>query len=121
MCLYGNIFSGTMVYLFRCVAVSGKTEFLSNRKNVSMKNLTKASEDPVFNLAIDKKESPGNKAASLTNKLVKREMGNRHRELFEVFGGKLAYWLLLLVNTNSDNSPTKPVQKLSGSWAKSRK
>ena len=99
-----------MVYLFRCVAVSGKTEFLSNRKNVSMKNLTKASEDHVFNLAIDKKESPGNEAASLTNKSVKREMGNRHRELFELFGGKLPYWLLLLVNTNSDNAMVRQSQ-----------
>ena len=63
---------------------SEKIEFLSNGKNVLMDTLTKASEKPAFNL-------PGNKAASLAKELVKREMENRHREIFEVFGVNLAY------------------------------
>ena len=50
---------------------SKKTEFLRNGKNVLMETLTKASEDPVFNLPIGKKESPGTKAASLAKELVK--------------------------------------------------
>ena len=55
---------------------SEKTEFLSNGKNVLMETLVKASEDAVFNLSIGKKESTGNKAASLAKELVKREMEN---------------------------------------------
>ena len=50
---------------------SKKTEFLRNGKNVLMETLTKASEDPVFNLPIGKKENPGIKAASLAKELVK--------------------------------------------------
>ena len=37
---------------------SEKTEFLSNGKNVLMETLTKASEDPVFNLPIGREKSP---------------------------------------------------------------
>ena len=50
---------------------SKKTEFLRNGKNVLMKTLTKPPEDPVFNLPICKKESPGTKAASLAKELMK--------------------------------------------------
>ena len=89
---------------------SEKTEFLSNGKNVLMETLVKASEDAVFNLPIDKKESPGNKAVSLAKELVKREMENQHKEIFEVFGGNLAYWFLLLVNTNRENSMVRQSQ-----------
>ena len=83
---------------------SEKTEFLSNGKNVLMETLTKASEDFVFNLPIGRKKGPGNKAASSAKELVKREMENQHREIFEAFGGNLTYWLLPLVNTNSENA-----------------
>ena len=78
---------------------SEKTEFLSNGKNVLLETLGKASEDPVFNLKIGKKESPENKAANLAKELMKREMENQHKEIFEVFGGNLANWLLTLVPT----------------------
>ena len=44
---------------------SEKTEFLSYGKSVLLQSLAKASEDTVFNLKIGKKQSPGNKAASL--------------------------------------------------------
>ena len=37
-------------------------------------------------------------------------MENRHREIFEVFGGNLAYWLLSLVNTNSENAMVRQSQ-----------
>ena len=83
---------------------SEKTEFLNNGNNVLLETLEKASEDPVFNLKIGKKESPGNKATSLAKELVKREMENQYKEIFEVFGGNLAYWLLPLLHTNSENS-----------------
>ena len=89
---------------------SEKTEFLSNEKNVLMQTLTKASEEPVFNLTIGKKESQGNKVASLAKELVKREIENQHKEIFEVFRGSLAYWLLPLVNTNSENSMVRQRQ-----------
>ena len=64
----------------------------------------KASEDLVFNLKIGKKENPGNKEATLAKEFVKREMENQQKKIFEVSGGNLAYWLLPLVNTNSENS-----------------
>ena len=83
---------------------SQKTEFLSNGKNVLMETLTKDSEDLVFNLKTGKKESPGNKAAGLAKELAKKEIENQHKEIFEVFGGNSAYWLLPPVNTNSENS-----------------
>ena len=89
---------------------SEKTEFLSNGKNVLMETLTKASEDPVFNLTIGNKERPGDKAASLAKELVKREMENQHKEIFEVFGGNLAYRLLPLVNTNNENTVVRRSQ-----------
>ena len=75
---------------------SEKTEFLSNGKNVLPETLAKASEDPVFNLKNGKKGSPINKTASLAKELVKREMENQHKIIFEVFEGNLAYWLLPL-------------------------
>ena len=59
---------------------SEKTEFLSNGKNVLLETVGKASEDPVFNLKIGKKESPENKAANLAKELMKREMENQHKE-----------------------------------------
>ena len=37
-------------------------------------------------------------------------MENRHREIFEVFEGNLAYWLLPLVNTNSENAVVRQSQ-----------
>ena len=83
---------------------SEKTEFVSNGKNVLMKTLTKASEDPDFNLTIGKKEIPGNDSTSSAKELVKREIANQHKEIFEGFGGNLAYWLLPFVNTNTENS-----------------
>ena len=89
---------------------SEKVEFLSNGKNVLLEILAKASEDPVINLKIGKKESPGNKAACLAKELMKREMENQHKEIFEVFGGNLAYWFLLLVNTNRENSMVRQSQ-----------
>ena len=89
---------------------SEKVEFLSNGKNVLLEILAKASEDPVFNLKIGKKESPGNKAACLAKELMKREMENQHKEIFEVFGGNLAYWLLPLVNNNTGNSMVRQSQ-----------
>ena len=89
---------------------SEKTEFLRNGKNVLLEILAKASEDPVFNFKIGKKESPGNKAASFAKELIKREMENQHKEIFEVFEGNLAYWLLPLVNTNSENSMARQSQ-----------
>ena len=54
---------------------SEKTEFLSNGKNVLMKTLTKASEDPVFNLPIDREKRPRNKAASLATELGEKRNG----------------------------------------------
>ena len=89
---------------------SEKTEFLNNGKNLLMEILTKASEDPVFNLTIGKKESRGNKAASLAKELVKKEIENQHKEIYEVFGGNVAYWLLPLINTNSENSMVRQSQ-----------
>ena len=89
---------------------SEKTEFLSNGKNVLPETLAKASEDPVFNLKIGKKGSPINKTASLAKELVKREMENQHKIIFEVFEGNLAYWLLPLVDTNSKNSMVRQSQ-----------
>ena len=83
---------------------SEETEFLNNGKNVLMETLTKAFEDPVFNLPIGRKKASENKAASLAKELMKREMENRHKEVFQVFGGNLAYWALPLVNTNSENA-----------------
>ena len=41
---------------------------------------------------------------------MKREMENQHKEIFEVFGGNLAYWLLPLVNTNSKKSMVRQSQ-----------
>ena len=69
-----------------------------------METLTKAFQDPVFNLPIGREKTPENKAASLAKELVKREMENRHKEIFQVFGGNLAYWPLPLVNTISENA-----------------
>ena len=37
-------------------------------------------------------------------------MENRHREISEVFGGNLPYWLLPLVNTNSENAMVQQSQ-----------
>ena len=37
-------------------------------------------------------------------------MENQHKEIFEVFGGNIAYWLLPLVNTNSENSMVRKSQ-----------
>ena len=87
---------------------SEKTEFLNNGKNVLMEPLKKASEGSVFNLAIDEKEIPGNKAASLSDKLVKKEMGNRG--LFEVFGGNLPYWPLPFVDSSIENAMVRQSQ-----------
>ena len=75
-----------------------------------LQTLAKAFEDPVFNLKIGKKESPRNKAASLVKELMKSEMENQHKEIFEVFGDNLAYWRLTLVNTNSENSMVQQSQ-----------
>ena len=61
-----------------------------------MGTLTEASEGSVFNLTIGKKESLGNMAAGLAKEFMKKEMENQYKEILEVFGGNLAYWLLLL-------------------------
>ena len=37
-------------------------------------------------------------------------MENQHREIFEVFGGNVAYWLLPLTNTNSENAMVRQSQ-----------
>ena len=37
-------------------------------------------------------------------------MENQHKEIFEVIGGNLAYWLLPLVNTNIENSMARQSQ-----------
>ena len=89
---------------------SEKVEFLSNGKHVLLEILANDSEDPVINFKIGKKESPANKAASLAKELMKREMENQHKEIFEVFRSNLAYWLLPLVNTNSENSMVRNIQ-----------
>ena len=99
-----------MVIFLEMLQSSEKTGFLSNRKNVLMETLTKASKDPVFNLPIGRKKSLANKAASLPKELVKREMETRHREIFEVFGGNLTYWLPPPVNTNSENAMVQQIQ-----------
>ena len=70
---------------------SDKTEFLSNGNNLLVETLTKPSEDPVFHLTIGMKESPGNKTTTLAKELMKMEIENQHKEIFEVFGGNLAY------------------------------
>ena len=89
---------------------SEETEFLSDGKNVSMKTLTKASEDPAFNLANGNKKCATRKAASWANDLLKSEMDDEYKENFEVPGGNLAYWLLLLVNTSIENSTVQKSQ-----------
>ena len=38
-------------------------------------------------------------------------MENRQREMFEVFGGNLTYWLLPLVNTNSESAMVQQNQR----------
>ena len=63
-----------------------------------------------LNLKVGKKESQGNKAARLAKELMKREMEKQHKEIFEVFGGNLANWLLTLFNTNSENSMVRQSQ-----------
>ena len=63
-----------------------------------------------LNLKVGKKESQGNKAARLAKELMKREMEKQHKEIFEVFGGNSAYWLLPLVNTNSKKSMVQQSQ-----------
>ena len=91
-------------YPFRCVAVFWENWISEQWKECVAINFSKeAFGDPVSNLKISKKEIPGNKAASLAKELMKKEMGNQYKEIFEVFGGKLAYWLLPLVNTNSEH------------------
>ena len=37
-------------------------------------------------------------------------MENQHREIFGVFGGNVAYWLLPLANTNSENAMVRQSQ-----------
>ena len=61
---------------------SENTEFLGNGNNVLPETLAKASEDHVFNLKIGKKESPGNKEASLAKEFVKREMENQQKKKY---------------------------------------
>ena len=37
-------------------------------------------------------------------------MENRHKGIFEVFGGNLAYWVLPLVNTNNEKTMVQQSQ-----------
>ena len=102
---------------------SEKTKFLSNGKYVLMETLTKASEYPVLNLTVGKKESPVNQAAGLAEKLVKREIEYLYNEIFEVFDGKRSILAFTCCQYQLPEfcAVTKPVRELSVTWAKFRK